>query len=556
MTAAATGAALRRLASVATAALLMLCAPAVAQQPSTSAPAAPLPSFAELEAAGATIGEIRIAARDIFDTSNPKEDKLLFRWANALHIQTRASVIEQALLFKSGDKLSVRALDETERLLRSLRYLYDVQFRPLVVRDNVVDIEVSTRDTWTLDFGISAGRAGGANSSRFGLKEYNLLGTGTSIAFGRSNNVDRSSNEFSFTNDRAFGTWTRLSYSHASNSDGRRDAAAIVRPFYALDTRWAAGASALLDDRVDSIYNAGKIASQYHHREKSAEVFGGWSQGLVDGWVRRWSLGLGLQEDAYSFQPGLAAPSALPRDEKRVSPFVRYQVLEEHFEREQNRNQIGRPEFFALGLSATAQLGWAAARLGSTRNVLLYSGSVSRGFQPGPDQTLLGSADIVGQYAEGQVRRQRAGLQTRYFLPHHARWVFYAAATADLLTQPALGDELLLGGDNGLRGYPLRYQSGTRRALFTVEERHFTDLFVWQLFRLGGAAFVDVGRAWGGANANTLNPGWLADLGVGLRIANARSAFNNVLHVDVAWPLNATADIKKVQLLVKTKVSF
>jgi hypothetical protein len=556
MSAATTRRALRHLACACTIALMALGTTAIAQPTRTAPPAPVLPSFAELEAAGATIGEIRVAARDIFDLNDPQEDKLLFRWANALHIQTRASVIERALLFKTGDKLTVRALDETERLLRTARYLYDVQFRVLAVHDNVVDLEVSTRDTWTLDPGVSAGRAGGANSSRVGIKEYNLLGTGTSVAFGRSKNVDRSSNEFSFSNDRAFGTWTRLAYSHGSNSDGRRDAASVVRPFYARDARWAAGATALRDDRIDSVYNAGKVASQYRHREKNAEVFGGWSQGLVDGWVRRWSLGIALQDDAYAIEPGVVAPAGLPRDDKLVSPFVRYELLEDRYEREQNRNQIGRPEFFALGLHATAQLGWATTGLGSTRNTWLYSGSVSRGFEPWPEHTLLASADIVGRYADGQVQRQRMGVQSQYFLPHHKRWVFYAAASADLLTRPSLGDELLLGGDNGLRGYPLRYQSGTRRALFTLEERYFTDLFVWQLFRIGGAAFVDVGRAWGGGNANTLNPGWLGDAGVGLRIANARSAFNNVLHVDLAFPLNATPDIKKVQLLVKTRISF
>ena len=198
-------------------------------------PAVPLPSFAELESAGARVGEIRIAVRDIFDTSDPKEDNWLFRTANKLHIQTRPSVIQRQLLFASGEPVSARLIEETERLLRSNRYLYDVQFRPVAVHDGVVDIELVTRDTWSLDPGFSAGRSGGVNSSGIRLKEYNLLGTGTSVSFGRSNNVDRSSNEFQFSNDRAFGTWTALSYSLARNSDGRRDAASVVRPFYALD---------------------------------------------------------------------------------------------------------------------------------------------------------------------------------------------------------------------------------------------------------------------------------------------------------------------------------
>lgn len=515
-----------------------------------------LPSFAQLEAAGAKVGTVRVITRDIFNTDDPKEDKLLFRWANALHIQTRPGVIEKALLFKSGDPVSVRVLEETERLLRSNRFLYDVEFRRLAVHDGVVDIEVITRDTWTLDPGVSVGRSGGANSSGIHLREYNLFGTGMSVNFERSKNVDRSSNEIQFANDRVFGTWTSLGFTHATNSDGRRDAVSIVRPFYSLDARWAAGVTASKDSRIDSIYNSGNIASQYRHKEDRAEAFGGWSDGLVEGWVRRYSLGVSLHDNAFAFEPGLAAPARLPVDERLVAPFVRFELIEDRYDRQLNRNLVGKPEFFALGLASTVQVGWASTGLGSTHDALLYSASISRGFEPVPEHTLITSAAISGQFADRQVQRQQVSAKAQYYLPQGKRWLFYASAAADMLTRPSAVDELLLGGDNGLRGYPLRYQSGKRRALFTVEERFYTDLYIWQLFRIGGAAFVDVGRAWGGNNVNMRDPGWLGSAGVGLRIVSARAAFNNVLHVDLAFPVGAATDIKKVQFLVKTKSSF
>jgi outer membrane protein assembly factor BamA len=515
-----------------------------------------LPSFEALETAGAKVGEIRISTQNIFDTADPREDKWLFRWANKLHIRTRPGVIERALLFKTGEPVSVHLIEETERLLRSNRYLYDVQLRPVAYHDGVVDIEVLTRDTWSLDPGVSFGRSGGANSGGIHLKEYNLLGTGVSVSLGHSKTVDRSSNEVALSNERALGTWTSLNYSHASNSDGRSDTASVTRPFYALDARWAAGITASKDDRIDAVYNAGNIVSQYRRRENQAEVFGGWSAGLVDGWARRYSLGVSLQEDVYKPEPGLTAPANLPSDQKLVAPFVRYELLEDRYERELNRNLIGRPEFFALGFASKVQLGWAATGLGSSRNALLYSAAASRGFEPAPDHILIVSGKVSGQSVGGQLRRHHLGAQAQYYLPQSKRWLFYAAVSGDTTTRPNPDDVLLLGGDNGLRGYPLRYQSGTRRVLFTVEERFYTDLYVWRLFHVGGAAFFDAGRAWGGDNTNTVNPGWLSDAGIGLRIVSARSAFSNVLHVDIALPLNVTPDIKKIQFLVKTKTSF
>jgi hypothetical protein len=516
----------------------------------------PLPGFAELEAAGATVGDVRVVTLEIFDTSDPKEDKWPFRLANSLHIQTRKSVIARTVLFRTGDPVSVRLIDETERVLRNTRSLYDVQIRPVALHDGVVDIEVSTRDTWSLDPGFSAGRSGGANSSGIHLKEYNLLGTGTAVSYAHSTTVDRSSNEFEFSNDHAFGTWASLAYSQARNSDGRRDAFSLVRPFYALDTRWAAGATASKDDRVDAVYRAGNVVSQYRHRQTRGELSGGWSDGLVGGWVQRTSVGLSLLDDSFAPEPGLVAPTGLPTNDRRVGPFVRYELIEDRFERLQNRNLIGRPEFFALGFASAVQLGWASAGLGSTRDTLLYTASLSQGHEPEPGHTLIAAATASGEYAAGQVRRQRLGLQAQYYRAQGERWLFYASAAADRVTRPDPADELVLGGDNGLRGYPLRYQSGERRALFTVEERFHTDVYPLRLFRIGGAAYLDVGRAWSGSNVNAADPGWLGDFGVGLRIVSVRSAFSNVLHVDLAFPIHPTSGIQKVQFLVKSKASF
>ena len=272
--------------------------------------------------------------------------------------------------------------------------------------------------------------------------------------------------------------------------------------------------------------------------------------------VRRYSVGVSQQNDAYALEPALPAPAQLPSDEKLVAPFVRFELIEDRFEKSRNRNQIERPEFFALGLASRVQLGRATTGLGSSRDAWLYSASVSRGFEPVADHTLIASAAISGQYAEGQVRRQRLGGQAQYYLRQDKHWLFYAAASGDTLKNPDPSDALLQGGDNGLRGYPLRYQSGNRRALFTLEERLYTDLYWFRLFRVGGAAFFDTGRAWGGSNVNTVDPGWLSNVGFGLRIFSVRSAFSNVLHLDVAFPLGPADGVKKVQFLVKTKASF
>ena len=100
--------------------------------PATSDPFAPdatLPSDEQLEQAGALVGEVFIDARQIFDTNDPRENGALYQAANRLHLNTRDSVIRQQLLFRSGDRYSARLLAESERILRTARYLYDASVR-------------------------------------------------------------------------------------------------------------------------------------------------------------------------------------------------------------------------------------------------------------------------------------------------------------------------------------------------------------------------------------------------------------------------------------------
>lgn len=518
--------------------------------------AAPLPGFAELEAAGAIIGEIRIVTGDVFDTDDPREDNALFRAANRLHVETRPWVIRRALLFRSGEPVRVHAIEETERLLRGARYLYEVRIRPLAYRDGVVDLEVVTRDTWTLYPTITLSRTGGVTRTEFGVSELNLLGTGSELAIGAFRDVDRRGKALDFANDHALGPWTSLRLSVADNSDGSKLSLALVRPFFELDARRSAGLHAIDDDRVDPVYNAGHRVAEYRHRERMIEVFGGWSPGLVDGWVRRYTLGLRLHDDRFAPEPGRPVPLHLLPDERLIGPYLRFDLIEDRFERTENRQQIGRPEYFALGVNASVQLGWAAQRLGSTDDALLYRAALARGFELDAQQRLLAAARIDGQVRGGRIRRQQIGAEFEYFMPHHRRRLFYASLAAEFLTDPEPGDFLYLGGDNGLRGYPLRYQAGTRRVLLTLEERLYTGAFPWRLFRIGAAAFVDVGRAWGGTNPNLINPGWLVNVGLGLRLFSVRTAFGNVAHLDVALPLQPAGDVEGVQVLLRARRTF
>jgi len=529
--------------------------PAAAQGPAVGK----IPSFAELEAAGALIGEVRIDTRDIFDLADEKENGILYRAANALHIQTRAGVVRRQLLFKPGERVSVRLIEETERLMRSSRIFYDVSIVPVAYSDGVVDIEVKTRDTWTLEPGWSASRAGGVNKTGFTLRDTNALGTGVLIGATRSTDADRSATVYRVTLPHAFDGWTAIDYSHSRLSDGQSNALSIARPFYALDTRWAAGFSTSTDTRIDSVFRDGAKVAQFRHMQDSAETFGGWSAGLVDHWTHRYSVGLSYLKDTYKVEPDapLPPPDPFPVDQTLVSPFFRYELVHDNYEKVKNRDLIERPEYFAMGTQASVQLGRSLTGLGSTQQLWLYSASASDGFRLPSNRVMLGSASVSGQSGYAPLDRQLASGSIRFY-DHHQdnRTLTFVSLAGDIVKDPNLANQLPLGGDTGLRGYPRNYQTGDRRLLLNVEERVYTDWYPFRLFRMGGAVFYDWGRAWGGPGESPSSARWLSNVGIGLRILSTRSSFGNVLHVDLAFPLNRDPNIKSFQFLVQTKLSL
>ena len=515
-----------------------------------------LPSWDEMEEDGAVIGEIRVETDDVFDLSNPRENKYLYRLANRLHVTTRPWLIRRLLLFKSGDYVSRRVIEETERVIRSSASVYDVSIRPVRYADRVVDLEVRTRDSWTLDPSVRLSREGGVTTGGFSIKEENLAGTGTMIEVERNKDVERTGSHLRLGHEHLFDGWTKLSFDRASFSDGSSLALGIDRPFYSLDTRWSGGASYSRFDRTDSLYRNGEVVGDYRHRQHAFDAHAGWSAGRVGRWTSRYTGGVNYAEDAYEENPEAPPPAPIPADRTLAGPYLRWDVIEDDYLEIMNRERIQRPEYLAMGLQSSLIVGRSLHAFGASEQPWQLGASLSKGFRVRRDAQLLASAGFSGQYGSQTGDRRTVSTDLRYYAPQSQSFLFFGAASLATVKAPSAADELLLGGDNGLRGYPLRYQSGTRRAIFTLEERYYTSWYPFRLFRVGWAAYVDVGRAWGGQLANA-TPGWLADFGVGLRILSARASFGNVLHIDLAFPVHRTdGTIKPRQLVVQTGKTF
>ncbi|TLY65589.1 MAG: hypothetical protein E6K46_13180 [Gammaproteobacteria bacterium] len=317
--------------------------------------------------------------QNIFNLEDPKDDVKLFRLANHLHGRTRKSIIREQLLFKSGERYSRRLIDESERILRGNAYFYDAWIRPVAYHDGQVDLRVTTRDVWTFNPGFNFGRSGGTNSTGVQLEEINFLGSGASVKLEHTTDVDRTKSLVEVSDMHAFGGFTAVDVNYANSSDGRLRDFTLNRPFYALDTRWAGGLSGRDDIQTDSLWDRGQVIDQFRDQHEFVQLYGGWSNGLHNGWVRRFSSGVTYDERRFQPVSTWTGVTAIPQDQRFLYPWVQFGLVEDRYLKFFNHDQIARTEDFYIGTTASVRVGWADSTLGSSRSALMLQSSVGRG---------------------------------------------------------------------------------------------------------------------------------------------------------------------------------
>jgi hypothetical protein len=538
--------------------VLFVLSPLSARPQEAAPPPPPADSAASTALDGEVVGEIRIINRSIFNPDKPGENHLLFRLADRLHRTTRPEVIARQLLLKRGDHFTHEALAESERILRANPYLYDATVRAVPAGPGVVDLEVTTRDVWTLQGGVSFNRAGEKNTGSLHLEDTNVLGTGKEVTVLHVEDVDRNSNVFRFRDPSLRGTHGQLMLSWAENSDGGRKRIDLERPFYSLDARWATGLRTMLDERVDPLYELARVVNRFRHKRDFAELYTGVSPGLADGGTHRWTVGWTFDRERFGAEGGLDSTSVIPPDRKLSYPWIGYESIQDGFVTERGLDRLQQAQDLNLGRQFHVRFGWSSPLFEGDVTRLIADAGWAAGWRPGPRQLLLASFQGSTRSRHGQAENLRAGGTLRYYLRDFNEDVFYAGTEVEYGHRLDPESQILLGGDNGLRGYPLRLQSGDRRFLVTVEQRFFSEKEYFHLLHVGAAVFFDAGRAWYQTFPDryffpTDRP-VLKDVGLGLRIGSSRSSQASLVHLDLAYPLDG--DHKKIQWLVTSSESF
>jgi hypothetical protein len=449
-----------------------------------------------------------------------------------LHTTTRFDVVEDELLFASGDDLDTAVLQETERNLRRIGVFASVQITTRDVGSDSVDVIVQTQDRLSLRPAVLLGTGGGITNVGGKVEEINLFGNGTqAMVYGlyRTENAIGWEGMAQLTQRRLFGSEINLIGALRANRIRTDQMVQVTQPYRTMSTPWAFSIG---------VWNA--FGSDFDYRSDPAqrnllpfydrEVVGWLSQASGERDRLFTSVSVRLS-DVQRVVPSsrqaydntghvLVAFSSITQSYHR-SRFLDGYETEDVPEGAWGSAIIGRVFSLGNGGQTFWYLGGQAEQSRYVSPALYLHGRIQAG---------TGFGDRRARYTYLEIN----GLG-------HLKFSEHFVATARIRSQTAWNwtafRQLVLDFETGLRGYVANGISGENRIFTNSELRWFPG---WKTWILGwsAVAFYDNGTVW--AQGDRLSSTRFHHaVGLGLRIHNLKAAGDDaVFRFDLAYNMD------------------
>lgn len=494
---------------------------------------------------------------------NENEDGVVFlhRWANAIHIDTKIITLENETAFFLDKCVKTLAdIAELERHLRSRKYLRDAK----VTSDAMIkNITVTTWDNWSLLPTISFGRKGGKNTYSFGIKERNLLGLGIAADISTYKNSQREGYRIKSTIPLFNKQNTDLTLRFADNDDGTQQSLFLQKYFASFYTNKAYQLGFNEESRNDTLYQNNSELAIFAHdiSYKNAEY--AWLNYNNENELLRYRFGVTQNKHTFSYADNASNnPNSLflPQDRDFIYPWIGFDYLEKEFKKLTNIHAITQVEDFNYGWQVNSRIGLSNGNKANSAWAL-FQVNINKGIEIHHDALLLMNVALSGDVYDQQDHRLLLNINTEYFYHINSNWTFYINNTNVISNNQYLDRPVTMGGNTGLRGFPLQYQYGEHSVKLTSEIRYYPYMNIFKLFDIAGAAFFDTGRTFGNITAQgaeeNIDDNWLYSIGVGVRLYSPHSAGSNqVIHIDFAFPQSDNSELDSFEIRVEAKHSF
>lgn len=495
------------------------------------------------------IDTIVVLNHNIFDDQDEAAPTPVARFADAVHVRTRASVIRRTLFLNQGDPYDSARAVESERALRSLAVFRQVRVDTVRLRGRLA-LRVQTADGWSTKPQFNYSTAGGSVTWQAGAQEANLLGTATSLSALYTKTPDRTWTTFLYRNPHFIGRRPRLFGVYSALSDGRQGAWGLSVPFYETAARRGYGTTGEAATQRVLIFRDGRLTDSKERHALRFGLNGGIAlRATSRSYVRLWAGSFWRRED---FAPESA--SVVPRSTfGTVGAGIevaraRFHVLE-RFNTFARREDLNLSQFLRVGLWAAPRAwGYPAGQAGVGPEV---RGQLSSAW-PGGFVVLRGQAD--GLYTGTGLDSARAGGSLTIAsqqLPYQTAILHLEGGVLRQSRRP--GNDFDPWVDQtGPRLFPAHAFTGTRTVWLALEDRITTIDEFWGLVGVGLAPFFDWGGAWYGDEPMRTG----SDIGIAARLGPTRAARGDVTEIAIGYRLGKGFTGRAWALSIRRGVSF
>ena len=438
--------------------------------------------------------------------------------------RTDIEIIRRELLFAKGDLLDLTLIAETERNLRSLFFIGEVDI-DLVDNHGSVEVIVEVEDLHSR--ALSPLISGPVDELNFGLIgfDYNLFGRGQILRLALENRaLSGPKADLLIIEPRLRGSRQRLGIRLGFGAEGHDHALSISRPFATLADERSFGLTLSSQESVQRLYTQGQLDHRYRTKITRSRIW--LTQSYGNQTKIRPSIELGFTDRQSTPSEGF---SYAPLDKTRIIPSLGLLVWHPDFSRDRFIRNLGPLEDLQTGPWFSLRWGFAHRELGSDRSYSFYQAQFAPHFKPTEHSytllTFIASTriDHGGFYNVIALStfKAYARIGEAHSLALRISW--------EALHKSEDTTQLLLGLNRGLRGFAPRTFDGTRRLLVNLAIRPTLKRHSW--YTLAGAAFIDCGTAW---TPNRKRPQLALSPGLGIRIGLPKVYNTPVLRCDIA----------------------
>lgn len=489
-------------------------------------------SYKEFE--GKIIRNINITTLDPFGFSVDDSLKQPKNWGertgNNLHIKTLKQTVRNLLLFKKNQRLDSLKVRESERLVRSQRYIRRVRFEPVMISEfsDSIDIKIRVLDSWSLI------PQGSISTSRMNLEisERNFLGLGHTFRNDFQQRFDDSRSAYGgryiIPNIRNTFINSAIIYDIDVNENSVKSAE-IERGFFSPLTKWAGGI--YFDERFlrDSLPDhSGEFAIQ-NLKSRNQEYWLGRAFSLSDSNTeadRTLNLvtTLGYYNTAFSERPNLEYdPTGFFSNNQTY--LMSLGLTSRRFIQERYLFEYDRTEDVAIGKVYSITGGFQ-----DKNNIRrLYLG-MKYSFGNYYNFGFFGSDFEAGTFFNnGNTEQGMIRVRAIYFtkLYQTGNWYFRQFIKPEIAfgfdRNPIIKDQFNLAGANGIEGFNDRLL-GTRKALLYLQTQSYAP-GIWYGFRFSPFLNFTLGMM-GGQENSFFDSKLYSKIGLGVLISNDFLVFN------------------------------